>query len=70
MPIGRGEGKPTPVAPLFDRLAERWSAVPDNGTLVVCWPMSTTAFAEPRRVMLAATSAAALLVGIVVAILQ
>ena len=43
MPIGRGEGKPTPVAPLFDRLAERWSAVPDNGTLVVCWPMSTTA---------------------------
>ena len=34
------EGKPTPVSPIFDRLAEDWSAVPDNGTLTVHWPMS------------------------------
>ena len=33
------EGKPTPVSPMFNRLAERWLAVPDNGTLTVHWPM-------------------------------
>ena len=34
------EGKPTPVSPTFDHLAERWLATPDNGTLTVYWPMS------------------------------
>ena len=34
------EGKPTPVSPIFNRLAELWRAVPDEGTLTVRWPMS------------------------------
>jgi hypothetical protein len=33
-------GKPTPVSPTFDRLAEQWLAVPADGTLTVYWPMS------------------------------
>ena len=32
------EGQPTPAAPTFDRLADEWLAVPDDGTLTVCWP--------------------------------
>jgi hypothetical protein len=35
------EGKPTPVSPTFDRLAEEWLAIPDKGTLTVYWPMPT-----------------------------
>jgi hypothetical protein len=36
------ERKPTPVSPTFDRLADHWSALPDNGTLTVYWPMPAT----------------------------
>jgi hypothetical protein len=45
------DGKPTPVAPTFDRLAEQWSAVPDGGTLVVCWPMSGSPHVDPVNVL-------------------
>jgi hypothetical protein len=31
-------GKPTPVAPVFDRLARLWDELPDGGTLTVVWP--------------------------------
>jgi hypothetical protein len=36
------EGKPTPAAPTFSRLAEQWQAVPDDGTLTVYWPTDQT----------------------------
>jgi hypothetical protein len=32
------DGKPTPVAPAFDRLARLWDALPDGGTLTLRWP--------------------------------
>ena len=31
-------GQPTPVAPAFERLAARWQAIPDGGTMTVHWP--------------------------------
>jgi len=31
-------GRPTPVAGTFDRLARHWDDVPDGGTLTVHWP--------------------------------
>jgi len=31
-------GAATPVGPVFERLAAAWSAVPQGGQLVVCWP--------------------------------
>lgn len=31
-------GRATPVAPVFDALAEQWRAVPPGGTLTVEWP--------------------------------
>ena len=43
------EGKPTPVSPTFNRLAEQWLAVPDNGTLTVHWPMLASMRAAVRR---------------------
>ena len=32
------QGKPTPVAPTFERLATLWEATPDGATLTVEWP--------------------------------
>ncbi|HEY3484128.1 MAG TPA: hypothetical protein VGK49_02035 [Ilumatobacteraceae bacterium] len=32
-------GKSTPVGAIFDQLAAAWSAVPDEASLVVTWPM-------------------------------
>lgn len=32
------EGRPTPMAPTFDRLARLWQDLPDGGTLRVEWP--------------------------------
>ena len=40
------QGRPTPVAPTFDRLAAAWTALPDGGTLVVHWP--SLALGAPR----------------------
>jgi hypothetical protein len=31
-------GDPTPVGPTFERLSERWKALPSKGTLTVEWP--------------------------------
>ncbi len=31
-------GRPTPIGPTFDRLAARWEALPDGGTLTIRWP--------------------------------
>lgn len=31
-------GEPTPVRPTFDRLAERWSELPDGGQMTIAWP--------------------------------
>ncbi|MGH9272293.1 MAG: hypothetical protein ACRDZ2_13580 [Ilumatobacteraceae bacterium] len=38
--------RPTPVGAVFDRVAERWAEVPDDGTLTVSWP---TLELEPAR---------------------
>ena len=38
-------GEPTEVGPTFDALAQRWSALPDGGTLTLQWP--TLAVLDP-----------------------
>ena len=42
-------GRPTPVAPTFDRLAELWEAVPDGGTLTIEWPSLVSKRADVDR---------------------
>jgi hypothetical protein len=32
------DGRPTPLAPTFDRLARLWQDLPDGGSLQVEWP--------------------------------
>ena len=42
-------GRPTPVAPTFERLAALWTEVPGGGALRVEWPSLAAAALSPRR---------------------
>jgi hypothetical protein len=41
------DGRPTPLAATFDRLAELWDATPDGGTLTIRWPSLELVETEP-----------------------
>lgn len=43
------EGRPTPLAHAFDRVAEAWADVPEGGNLTIQWPtLEILAAAAPR----------------------
>lgn len=42
-------GEPTPLAPVFDEWAQRWTALPDGGSITLRWPTLELVAPAPAR---------------------